>query len=107
MEKVFLLKKKCCLLVVNKNKSFDNNIDGDFNLKNNLIKRSKDEKLNHVYTGLQIINPEIFSNINEEVFSINKIWDELIKKKELFGQESNINFLHASTLEIYKKLNIK
>jgi len=28
-------------------------------------------------------------------------------KKELFGQESKIDFLHASTLQVYKKLNFK
>ena len=29
------------------------------------------------------------------------------KKKELFGMESNINFLHVSNLDVYKNLNIK
>ena len=53
------------------------------------------------------MKPKIFSNINEKVFSMNKIWEELIKKEELFGMESNINFLHVSNLDIYKNLNIK
>jgi hypothetical protein len=48
-----------------------------------------------------------FSNIDDEVFSINKVWDKLIKKNELFALESKIHFLHVSTLDIYKKLNIK
>ena len=56
---------------------------------------------------MQIINPEVFSNIKDQVFSMNKIWDKLIKNKKLFALESNINFLHVSTLDIYKKLNIK
>ena len=35
MEDKFLLsKKKCSMLVVNKNKSFDKNLKGDFNLEN-------------------------------------------------------------------------
>jgi len=105
MEDKFLLsKKKCSMLVVNKNKSFDKNLKGDFNLENNQIDRENKENLKYIYTGLQIINPEVFLNIKEKVFSINKIWDKLIKNNELFGMESNIDFLHVSTLDIYKKL---
>ena len=103
----FLNRKKCNLLVVDKIKSFDKNLKGDFNLQNGLITRKKDENLKFIYTGLQIINPEAFSNIDEKVFSINKVWNQLIKSNQLFGLESKINFLHISTLNIYKKLNIK
>ena len=108
MENDFLLSdKNCSILVVNKIKSFDKMMKGDFNLKNNLINKENKEDLKYIYTGLQIIKPKIFSNINEKVFSMNKIWEELIKKEELFGMESNINFLHVSNLDIYKNLNIK
>ena len=103
----FLNRKKCNLLVVDKIKSFDKNLQGDFNLQNGLITRKKDENLKFIYTGLQIINPEVFSNIDEKVFSINKVWNQLIKSNQLFGLESKIDFLHISTLNIYKKLNIK
>jgi len=104
--KFFLNKKKCYLLVVDKIKSFDKNLRGDFNLQNGLITRKKSENLKYIYTGMQIINPEVFSNIKDKVFSINKVWDELIQKEELFALESNLDFLHISTLDIYKKLNI-
>jgi len=108
MEYEFSLKeKKCYMLVVDKEKSFDKNFKGDFNLKKNLINRKDKDNLKYIYTGLQIIKPEVFSNINEKVFSINKIWDKLIKNNELFGMESNIDFLHISTLDVYKNLNIK
>ena len=103
----FLNKEKCYLLVVNKEKSFDKNIKGDFNLKNALLKRKKNQDLKYIYTGLQIINPKAFSNTKDQVFSINKIWDNLIQKGELFGIESKINFFHVSTLDVYKKLNIE
>ncbi len=72
-----------------------------------LIKRKKDENLKYVYTGLQIINPKIFLNITNKIFSINKVWDKLIEKNELHGLESKINFIHVSTLDVYKQLNIK
>ena len=114
MEKSFFenKKKKCSLLVVNKKKSFDQLSKGDFNLKNNLISRKEGDNLDYIYTGLQIIDPAVFANINEKVFSINKIWDKLIVSNELYAIESNIDFLHISTLDIYqnllkKNLNIK
>jgi len=105
--KFFLNKEKCCLLVVDKEKSLDKKLRGDFNLKNNLIKRKKDQNLKYIYTGLQIINPKIFLNITDKVFSINEVWDKLIEKNELHGLESKINFMHVSTLDVYKQLNIK
>ena len=103
----FLNKRKSYLLVVDKIKSFDTNLKGDFNLHNGLITRKKGENLKYIYTGLQIINPEIFLNISDKIFSINKVWDKLIQSDQLFAMESNIDFLHVSTLNVYKKLNIK
>ena len=108
MESKFILNKiKNILLVVDKGKSFDKNITGDFSLENDVIKREESKDLKYIYTGLQIINPEIFLNIKEKVFPINKIWDQLIQNRELFAFESNIDFRHVSNLDIYKKLNIK
>jgi len=90
--------------VVNKEKSFDRTFRGDFNLKDNLIDRKDKDNLDYIYTGLQIIEPRVFSNINEKVFSINRIWDQLIASNKLYAIESNIDFLHVSTLDIYKSL---
>ena len=92
------------LLVVNKEKIFDLTFRGDFNLKDNLINRKDKDNLEYIYTGLQIIEPRVFSNIKEKVFSINRIWDKLIASNELYAIESKINFLHVSTLDIYKSL---
>ena len=106
MEKEFSMNKKnkCSLLVVNKNKSFDQSLNGDFNLENNLITRKDTDELKYIYTGFQIVKPDIFDHSNLKVFSINKIWDELIQDKVLTGKESNINFLHVSTKNIYESL---
>ena len=106
MEKAFFEneKNKCSLLVVNKKKSFDQSFKGDFSLENNLINRKDKNNLNYIYTGLQIVKPEVFFSLDTKIFSINKIWDKLIKSNELYGMESNIDFLHVSTLDIYKSL---
>jgi N-acetyl-alpha-D-muramate 1-phosphate uridylyltransferase len=106
MEKYFFENKKikCSILVVNKKKSFDKSFKGDFNLRNNLIRRDKEDDLKYVYTGLQIIKPEVFLNLDSKVFSMNKIWNKLIETNELYGFESNNDFIHVSTLNIYKNL---
>ena len=106
MEKIFFenKKSKCSILVVKKEKSFDQSFKGDFNLENNLISRRDKNDLNYIYVGLQIIKPEVFSGLDLKVFSINKIWDQLIESNELYGIESNVDFLHVSTLDIYKSL---
>ena len=104
-EKFFKNKQsKCFLLVVNKKKSFDKNLNGDFNIQDNLNSRKNPKDINYIYTGLQIVRPEVFLKSKEKIFSMNKVWDRLIKKNELFGLESNIEFLHVSTLAIYKNL---
>ena len=106
MEKMFFenKKSKCSILVVKKEKSFDQSFKGDFNLENNLISRKDKKDLNYIYVGLQIIKPEVFSGLDLGVFSINKIWDQLIESNELYGIESNVDFLHVSNLDIYKSL---
>ena len=69
----FLNKKKCSLLVVDKIKSFDENLKGDFSLKDGLITREKNENLKYIYTGLQILDPKVFFNINDKIFSFSFI----------------------------------
>ena len=102
---------KCSMLVVKKEKSYDKNFKGDFNLKNNLINRSDKDNLNYIYTGLQIIKPEAFTSFSNNVFSINDVWNKLIEKDQVTGVESPIDFFHVSDLNTYEnllgKLNIK
>ena len=106
MEEAFHLNKKnkCHMLLVNKIKSFDKDFKGDFNLENNFINKRNKGDFKYIYTGLQIIKPEVFFDIDKKIFSLNEIWNKLIDNKELNGIESQIKFLHISTLKIYKKL---
>ena len=90
------------LLVVNKNKSFDKRLKGDFELKNKNLVKYKEK--NYIYIGCQIINKKIFQNINEKSFSISKIWNTEIDRNNLNGFESKEDFIHVTDLEIYNKL---
>ena len=102
-EQYFSSNYKSILLVVDKKKSFDKNMNGDFNLKENIIDRENDEK-KYIYTGSQILSNSVFKNKKIEPFSMNLIWDILIKNKELLGVKSKQEFLHVTNLEIYNKL---
>ena len=100
----FYLKNKIqnILLVVNKSKSFDKKLKGDFNLDSKNI-LSYQEK-NFIYTGCQIINKNIFSANNKNSFSITEIWNQLVDENKLYGFESLNEFVHITDIEIYKKL---
>ena len=102
MDYYFQKKVKNLLMIVNKDKSFDERMKGDFSLNNEKLQKNKEN--NFIYTGLQIINKSLFKNEKVMPFSINKIWDEAIKNKILYGFESKEQFIHLTDLEIYKKL---
>lgn len=106
LEDSYSKNKKPTLLLVNKKLSFDGSFKGDFNLTNNQITR--DEKNDFIFTGLQIIKRSFLTSENSKVFSMNKIWNDLIANKELYGIESNLKFYHLNTHEMYLKIsNIK
>ena len=103
MEKVYFSKKlKNILLLVKKELSFDKNLNGDFDLKENLIIKNNERK--YIYTGCQIINKKLLSDLKDKNFSITNIWNDLIEKKELNGFETNNDFYHLTDLETFRKL---
>ena len=91
------------LMLVNKKLSIDKSFKGDFNLINNKI--SRDKKNEYIFTGLQITKRSYLASEKSEVFSMNKIWDDLINNKGLYGIESLLEFYHLNTQEMYKKIS--
>ena len=103
MKDEFILKnQKCSMLVTNKSKSFDKSFKGDFNLEKNLL--SRDITNEYIYTGCQIFNRDLLKGNEKKIFSVNEIWDDLIKNNNLFGFNSNNKFYHVTNLEIYNNL---
>jgi len=92
------------LLVVNKKLSFDKKLSGDFNLEKNLLTKNKENQ--YIYTGCQIMSKVLLNN-TKNFFSITEIWNELIKKNNLFGFDCKNNFYHIKDLEIYNQLKNK
>ena len=103
LEDLYLRERKPCLLLVNKNLSFDSSFKGDFNLHDSKITRDENNKF--IFTGLQILDESVFSSINDKIFSMNKIWNYLIEKNSLIGNESKQKFYHLNTKEMYDKIS--
>ena len=103
LENLYFQYKKTCLLLVNKNLSFDNSFKGDFNLQDRLVSRDNNNKL--IFTGLQILDHSDFSIVKSKIFSMNDIWNNLIDKNSLVGIESKQKFYHLNTKEIYDKIS--
>ena len=55
------------------------------------------------YAGLQIINPVIFNLVEEESFSINKLWDLLIARNNLQGEISNSKIAHIGDINAFNQ----
>ena len=103
LEKLYFKEKKSCLLLVNKKLIFNNSFKGDFNLKDNIV--SRDITNQYVFTGLQILDKTAFDQNKEKVFSMNKVWDELISNKKLLGIQSSQKFYHLNTKEMFDKIS--
>ena len=104
LENSYLVNNKPILLLVDKNISHDKSFKGDFNfIKNNYITRETNNQ--YIFTGAQIINRSIFKGVEEKVFSMNLVWNQMIVEKNLLGQESNQTFFHVNNLKIYEELN--
>jgi len=93
---------KNILLIVEKSRSFDQRMKGDFSMENK--KLSKLGNKSYIFTGCQILNRSIFENYKINPFSVNEIWEKLIYNKELYGYESMEKFVHLTDLTIYEKL---
>ena len=102
LEDLYFREKKPCLLLVNKKLSFDSSFEGDFNLNDSVISRDSNNKF--IFTGLQILDKSAFSSMKGRIFSMNRIWNYLIKDKSLAGIESKEKFYHINTKEVYDKL---
>ena len=102
LESIYFKNKKPVLLLVNKKLSVDQSFNGDFNLNDGIISKEDDNQF--IFTGLQITNRSFLTGEKTKVFSMNKIWNVLIKSRNLHGLASNQRFFHINTLDIYKKI---
>ena len=103
LEETFYKNNKPSLLIVNKKLSLDKSFRGDFNLRNEIIFKDKENQF--IFTGLHITSRNFLTTEKSKVFSMNKIWNDLIKKNDLYGKESKQKFYHLNTFEMYNKIS--
>jgi len=103
LEEVYFKNNKPSLLLVDKALSIDPSFAGDFNLKERLVSKDSENKL--IFTGLHITKRSFLKSEKSKVFSMNKIWNDLIKNKNLCGLESKQKFYHLNTFEMYNKIS--
>lgn len=74
---------------------------GDFFLEGNdtLVRRGKNGKAPYVFTGLQILTPDLFAGMKDRVFSLNKIYDSAIANEALKGMVSTNPWFHIGDPE--------
>ena len=92
------------LMVVNKSKSFDKRLKGDFTMENHKLNKNKNKNSEYIFTGFQIINRKIIDNVDEKIFSMNKVWDMQLNNSVLHGYESDQKFIHLTDIKIYNSL---
>lgn len=103
LEEIYFENSKPSLLLVDKTLSLDTSFAGDFNLKERLVSKDKENQL--IFTGLQITKRSFLSSEKSKVFSMNNVWSDLIKNKNLCGLKSKQKFYHLNTFEMYNKIS--
>ena len=103
LEEIYFKNSKPSLLLIDKNLSLDTSFVGDFNLKERLISKGAENLF--IFTGLHITKRSFLKSEKSKVFSMNKIWSDLIKDKNLYGLESKQKFYHLNTFEMYNKIS--
>ena len=83
--------------------------EGDFVfLNNNKIRRyQNNDQSPFVYCGAQIISIDSFIGFEEDIFSINKIWNRSISNDRLMGFKNNNDVCHIGSVETLDRFNEK
>ena len=69
---------------------------GDFDIhEDGRITRRSGDSADHVYAGVQIFKPSLAKPFKIEPFSRNKIWDETLKRRKIFGAELPGYWMHV------------
>ena len=110
----YYMKILLLLAPVNKSIGYDGNGDFIIKSKSNASRieriRNHKNKKSFVFTGWQIINKDVFNNIEQDNFSLNMLYDIAQSQKSLFATTLDGYFLHVSTpksiIQIERFLNI-
>lgn len=62
-----------------------------------LTRRPEREVSPYLFTGVQILKPELFTNVPEGPFSLNVIYDRVLEEEKLFGIVHDGEWFHIGT----------
>jgi len=72
------------------------NGQGDFDMQaNRRIVRRRGETAHHIYAGVEIFKPHLAKSFPIEKFSRNKIWDETLARRRVYGAELPGYWMHV------------
>ena len=88
------------MLIVDKKNAFGlSKKNGDFIIEKNRILRFREGDEIIFYSGLQILNIDIFNEFSNHKFSFNVVWDSLIYQQKLCGQIMQSNWYHVGDIQ--------
>jgi len=99
----FRNEQKCKLLLVPKDKAHGINNKGDFIISDGVIKRFKKHHDILIYSGAQIISLDILNEYQNEKFSFNLVWDNLIDRQLIFGDVMKSDWHHIGDIKALKE----
>lgn len=72
---------------------------GDFHMEKSgmLIRRTQGEAAPFLFTGVQLINPQLFDGMPEGAFSLNLLYDKAAATGRLYGVTHEGQWLHVGT----------
>lgn len=73
--------------------------NGDFNAEPDglLSRRPELEIAPWLFTGIQILKPKLFENMPDGAFSLNRIYDQAIENKRLYGMVHDGEWFHVGS----------
>ncbi|HER27209.1 MAG TPA: nucleotidyltransferase family protein [Rhodospirillales bacterium] len=64
-----------------------------------LTRRPENEVSPLLFTGVQILHPRLFENVEDEAFSMNLLYDRAIENERLYGMVHDGEWFHVGTPE--------
>jgi N-acetyl-alpha-D-muramate 1-phosphate uridylyltransferase len=80
-----------------KAKGFDGPGDFFMGADGVLSRRGKSRGAPLVFTGLQILDPGLFEGVDDDIFSLNKIYDKALERGVLRGEKTSATWFHIGT----------
>ncbi len=96
-----------CLSSMKNTKGYKGEGDFVFLDENKICRYQDNDKSPFVYCGAQIISKNAFVNFEENIFSINKIWNRSISNDRLMGYKNSNEIFHIGSIETLDQFNEK